>query len=136
LTANPLKETVKIIKFLLNEHGRAIFVEPLKKNPFVNINRRFLDPYDRTPTEKPLNLTETKEVFKAFFKFVNHKELYLLSLSSYIFKKIIKSPRIFKVSNAIFEKLDDPLLRNIKILQEYAWITIISASDDPSLYNA
>ncbi|MFX0201538.1 MAG: hypothetical protein ACFFCW_35935, partial [Candidatus Hodarchaeota archaeon] len=132
LTANPIKETVKIIKPLLHEDGRAIFVEPLDKNPFVNINRRYLDPYDRTPTERPLNLTETNEAFKAAFNFVKHKEFYLLSPISYFFIKIIKSSHAFKASHTIIKKLEEPLLKNIKILQNYAWVTIISASDDPS----
>lgn len=130
LTAKPLEHSVKTIKSLLNEHGRAIFVEPLDKNPFVNINRRFLDPYDRTPTEKPLSLKETNRAFTTSFRCVEHKELYLLSPISYIFRKIIRSPSAFEATQRLFEKLDQPLLENIRTLQQYAWITIISASDD------
>jgi len=130
LTAYPIKKSVKTIKKLLNKEGNAIFIEPLDKNPFVNINRRLLDPYDRTPTEKPLNLHKTIKTFKAFFKFVKHKELYLLSPITYIFRKIMESSLMFRSSYKVLNKLDESLLTNIQQLQEYAWITIISASNE------
>lgn len=133
LTERPMKETVETIKSLLKSEGRAIFVEPLDKNPFVNVNRRFLDPYDRTPTEKPLGLTETVRAFEASFKFVEHKEFYLISPAAYVFRKIVRSPLAFNFTHRTLGRLDKYLLKNTRVLRKFAWVTIIIADDSKSI---
>jgi 2-polyprenyl-3-methyl-5-hydroxy-6-metoxy-1,4-benzoquinol methylase len=125
LTERPMRETVKTVKSLLKKEGRAVFIEPLDKNPFVNINRRFLDPYNRTPTEKPLNLKETVKTFKTSFNFVDHKELHLLSPAAHVFTRMIQNPLAFRITHNALKKVDELLLKNVESLKEFAWVTII-----------
>lgn len=127
LTTYSLEENIKNIKSCLARTGRAIFIEPLDKNPLANINRNILDPYDRSPTEKPLNLLKTLETFKACFRYVHHREIALLSGSSYFFH--YRWPALYDALQKILDDIDNFLLRVAPKLREYAWITIIDASD-------
>jgi len=127
LTTYSLEESIKKIKSCLVPSGRAIFIEPLDKNPLANINRTILDPYDRSPTEKPLNLSRTLDAFKSCFKYVRHRELALFSGASYFFH--YRWPALYETLQKILDDIDNFLLRIAPKLREYAWITIIDTSD-------
>jgi len=106
---------------------KCIFVEPLVLNPIVNVNRRLLDKYDRTPYEKPLLLSKTLESFKKRFKIVHHKEHHLISPAAHIFKKLIKSQLIYTYTWNTLNKFDKVLTKRILCLKDWCWITVIAA---------
>jgi SAM-dependent methyltransferase len=50
---------------VLKPHGRAIFLEPLAHNPFINLYRT-LTPSLRTPDEQPLRLDDIRKATDYF----------------------------------------------------------------------
>jgi 2-polyprenyl-3-methyl-5-hydroxy-6-metoxy-1,4-benzoquinol methylase len=128
LTVRPLAETLTMLRTNLSRNGRMIFIEPLDKNPVVLLNRRFLDVYDRTPTEKPVNLRETLEAFRMAGFSVTHREYYLTSTLSYFWRNVLKDDKLYRTSENVLVRLDNRLFRAFSCLANYAWISLIVAS--------
>jgi len=116
-----LKETYRVVR------SKCIFVEPLANNPFVNLNRKFLDKYDRTPSEKPFVLKDLLRTSRRVFPKVDHEEHYLLSPSAYFYRKIIKSDMMFNGAFKMLTKIDSILCQSLPFLRDYCWISIVIA---------
>jgi 2-polyprenyl-3-methyl-5-hydroxy-6-metoxy-1,4-benzoquinol methylase len=108
-------------KRLLKKDGFVTFMEPLKKNPIVEMNRKHLNPKARTIYEHPLFLSDILKAQKIFGN-IKHAEYYIISPSAMIFNKIFKKPKIFKIIYKFLQFIEFPLYK-INYLKDYCWQT-------------
>jgi ubiquinone/menaquinone biosynthesis C-methylase UbiE len=104
---------------VLKPTGRAIFLEPLGHNFFINLFRR-CTPNLRSFDEKPLRYPDIREANKYFEKV--DCEWYALTTLAVIpfIKTALKNPLL-----VFFEKLDNILIKNHRYLGKYGWQVII-----------
>jgi len=107
---------------VLKKGGKAVFLEPLGHNPFINLYRK-LTPHLRTPTERPLLMRDLVYFSEPFSNFY-HKEFYLTALLA-VPLSILPNKNIFKKIYNNFAKLDNIIINKCQILRKYAWITVI-----------
>ena len=113
---------IKEVKRVLKPGGRAIFVEPLNRNPLSNLYRA-LTPNRHSENESPLDYSIIGTL-KNHFSIVRHREFYLLSLGAAIFS-FLKCKRMFDWSLAGLIRADERLFVLAPWLRKYAWITVI-----------
>jgi SAM-dependent methyltransferase len=113
---------VQEIRRVLKPGGRAIFVEPLNHNPVTKFYRA-LTPHSHSQTERPLDYS-IFDFLKQYFREVQHKEFYLLSLGSAVFA-LLKVKPLFNWTLSVLFKIDEKLMQWIPWLRRYAWITVI-----------
>ena len=111
-----------ICKRLLKRNGFVAFIEPLKKNPIVELNRRFFAPKERTVHEHPLFIRDVINAGKIFGN-LEHYEFFLLSPLAMYFSRFINKPFIFKTAYKILNFFEKPLYK-IEFLKEYCWQTV------------
>lgn len=109
-------------KRLLKKKGYIVFIEPLKKNPIVELNRKYVAPKRRTKFEHPLLISD---IMRAKNKFGNiqHYEYFLISPFAMVIGKFIKNRNLFKTTYKILNFLEKPICR-IKVFQNYCWQTV------------
>ncbi len=112
-------------KRLLKKKGFITFIEPLKKNPIVEMNRKHLNPKKRTKHEHPLLLSDVMKAKKIFGN-IKHAEYYIISPSTEIFKIIFKKPTIFRILYKVFQLIEFPLYK-IDFLKQYCWQTVFKS---------
>ena len=109
-------------KRLLKKNGFIAFIEPLKKNPIVELNRKFFAPKERTKHEHPLFINDVINTGKIFGN-LEHYEFFLLSPLAMYFSRFINRPYIFKIAYKFLNLIEKPLYR-LKFLKEYCWQTV------------
>lgn len=109
-------------KRLLKKKGFIAFIEPLKKNPIVELNRKFFAPKERTKHEHPLFISDVINTGKIFGN-LEHYEFFLLSPLAMYFNRFINKPYIFKTAYKVFNLIEKPLYK-IEFLKEYCWQTV------------
>lgn len=112
------KEICRILK----KRGRAVFLEPLGHNPFINLFR-LLTPSKRTPTEKPLRFQDIENLGKDFNR-MNHREFCLLSLLAILFIPL-KNKKLFEIVSKRLTAIDNFLCHSFPFLRKYFWIIVI-----------
>ena len=118
-----IESTCDEIHRVLKKGGKAIMVEPLGHNLFINIYRK-LTPNKRTYDEKPLKLGDLR-VFRRKFRCFDQEEFYFLSLLSFFWYFIFRSKRLFLISQKILHKLDQRLFNFLPFIRKYCWYSII-----------
>ena len=111
-----------VCKRLLKKNGFIAFIEPLKKNPVVELNRKFFAPKERTEHEHPLYLRDIVNAGNIFGN-LEHYEFFLLSPLAMYFSRFINKPFIFKTAYKILNFFEKPLYK-IEFLKEYCWQTV------------
>ncbi len=106
-------------KRLLKKRGFISFIEPLKKNPIVELNRKFFAPKSRTRHEHPLYIKDVLIAQKIFGN-IEHHEYFLLSPFAMFFKNFFNKPILFRILYKILNKLESPLPK-INFLKQYCW---------------
>jgi SAM-dependent methyltransferase len=127
LTAQPLNETLLMLRAHLRKEGRMIFQEPLALNPIVNLNRNVFDTEDRTPTERPLDLWQTLSSFRLAGLYPTHREYYLTAPLAHFFKKVCEVEPMFWSTRRSLTRLDSFLTSTFWPLRPFSWITLLSA---------
>lgn len=112
-------------KRLLKNNGFIAFIEPLKKNPIVNMNRKFLNPKERTSYEHPLFLSDVMKAKKVFGN-IQQMTYYIISPSAMFFKRFYKKPKIFRIIYKILQFIELPLYQ-IEFLRNYCWQIIFKS---------
>jgi len=109
-------------KRLLKKKGYIVFIEPLKKNPIVELNRKYVAPKRRTKFEHPLLISD---VLKAKNKFGNiqHYEYFLISPFAMVINKFIKNRTLFKTTYKILNFIEKPICK-IDFFHKYCWQTV------------
>ncbi|MFX0080988.1 MAG: class I SAM-dependent methyltransferase [Candidatus Hodarchaeota archaeon] len=115
----------KECKRLLKRKGYIAFIEPLKKNIIVELNRKFFAPQKRTIHEHPLYISNVLLV-KSVFGNIEHKEYFLISPLAMFFRDFVKNTTLFKALYKFLNIIEAPLTR-IQILKGYCWQTVFKS---------
>lgn len=110
---------------LLKQKGYIVFIEPLKKNIIVELNRKFFAPQRRTRHEHPLFISNVL-LAKSVFGNIEHREYFLLSPLAMFFRDFVKNATLFKALYKVLNIIEAPLTR-IKILKQYCWQTVFKS---------
>lgn len=103
---------------VLKPNGKAIFIEPLGHNPFINFFR-FITPQLRTEDEHPLLMTDL-DLAKSFFSAFELNFFHFLTFFAVPFHK---TKLFLKILNFL-SKCDQWMFRKIPFLQKYSWIVV------------
>ncbi|MFX1532227.1 MAG: class I SAM-dependent methyltransferase [Promethearchaeota archaeon] len=115
----------KECKRLLKKKGYIVFIEPLKKNLIVELNRKIFAPQKRTRHEHPLYISDILQS-KSVFGNIEHKEYFLLSPIAMFFRDFVKNAILFKAIYKVLNIVETPLTR-IKFLKRYCWQTVFKS---------
>ncbi|MBV8363404.1 MAG: class I SAM-dependent methyltransferase [Candidatus Eremiobacteraeota bacterium] len=114
---------------VLAPDGRALFLEPLGYNPFINLYRR-ITPDERTPDEHPLlekDLTYAQDAFAG------------IDITYYYLTALLALPLVRKpFAKKLVERLNDidaRLFKTFPALRKYAWIIVLELTK-PRLVHA
>lgn len=107
----------------LKHEGKAIFLEPLGHNPFINLYRK-LTPRYRTPDEHPLLMRDVR-LMKRYFGLVRAEYFHLTVLLA---APLSGSAGRRKVASAL-ERLDRALIRTTPVIRRYAWLVVLSLEE-------
>lgn len=110
---------------LLKKGGFIAFIEPLKKNIIVELNRKIFAPNKRTIHEHPLLISDVL-LAKSIFGNVEHYEYFLLSPLAMFFKDFVKINSVFGVLYKVLNKIEAPLIK-LKPLKPYCWQTVFKS---------
>lgn len=108
---------------VLKPGGRALFIEPLSHNPFLQVFR-WLTPDRRTPTEQPMSVQQIRK-FGRFFQHASFQGRALLSIFPQGVLWATGSTRAFSKILHIAESIDRLLLTFFPFLKRYCWSAII-----------
>lgn len=117
-----LENTMREIARVLHPQGKAIFVEPLGHNIFINLFRR-LTPKIRSEDEHPLLIGDL-EILKRFFRKVHVQYFYFTALAAVPFFGLSGVDALFKILVGV-----DSLLFRMKFMQKQAWQVLIKLSE-------
>jgi 2-polyprenyl-3-methyl-5-hydroxy-6-metoxy-1,4-benzoquinol methylase len=118
-----LEKTSKQLARVLRPGGTAYFLEPLAHNPILNLFR-WLTPWRRTPTEKPLSLKDL-DVFRRAFESVDYRGFYLFGLLANGLLLVTGSQKLFRSSMTTLLRWEQPVLTRFPMLQKYCWTALL-----------
>jgi SAM-dependent methyltransferase len=118
----------------LKPDGKAVFLEPLGHNAFINVYRHFT-PDVRTPDEHPLIMKDFK-LAKAFFSEISLTYFHLFSFMAVP----VRRTRLFRPLLKILDWTDKALFSLIPYFGRFAWMTVMTLSKprrlDPNQANS
>jgi 2-polyprenyl-3-methyl-5-hydroxy-6-metoxy-1,4-benzoquinol methylase len=120
-----IKVFFKECKRLLKERGFIAFIEPLKKNIIVELNRKIFAPNRRTMHEHPLFISDVL-LAESVFGNIEHYEYFLLSPLAMFFKDFIKINSVFRALYKLLNKIEAPLIK-LNSLKPYCWQTVFKS---------
>ncbi|MFH1776263.1 MAG: class I SAM-dependent methyltransferase [Candidatus Omnitrophota bacterium] len=109
---------------VLKKNGKAVFIEPLGMNPFINLYR-FLTPKDRTSDEHPLCGADLEELKNSFSR-MEQERFFLFALLAFFWKTLIKNEKMFGQSFDMLCRFDRFILGKLTFLKKFCWCTIIT----------
>ena len=109
----------KECKRILRKKGYIVFIEPLKKNPIVEFNRKYIAPKMRTTYEHPLLMSEIKKGEKIFGN-IEHYEFFLISPFARVLQRFIKKNSVFKTTYKFLNFIEKPLYKII-FFKNFCW---------------
>jgi len=112
-------------KRLLKKGGYIVFIEPLKKNPIVQLNRKYFAPKARTRHEHPLLMSDVMAT-RYIFGNIQHHEYFLLSPLAMFFNRIVRKDSLFRLSYKLLNRIESPLYK-INFLHQYCWQTVFKS---------
>jgi len=104
---------------VLKPGGRAIFVEPQKKNPIVEFNRKVLHPECRTENEHPLVRKDIEDA-RAVFSDVHTETFYLVSPVAFLFSSLTRWDSGFRMTSMVLQRLECRIAEK-RLFQDYCW---------------
>lgn len=133
-----LNQSLKEIRRVLKEGGRAAFIEPLSHNPFIKIYR-FLAKEVRTPTERPLNWEQLMSFGEGFSSLI-HKEFWFFSLLIFVkfflidhvhpskvryWKKILEESSRYEMILKKLRAWDERFLQKFPYFKRHCWNSVL-----------
>jgi len=109
----------RVCKRLLKKRGFISFIEPLKKNPIVELNRKYFAPKNRTRHEHPLFMKDVLIAQKVFGN-IEHHEYFLISPFAMFFKNFFSKPILFRIIYKVLNRIEAPITK-INFLKQYCW---------------
>jgi len=119
-----LEKVIPEIYRVLKKGGKAVFIEPLKSHPIVNLYRRFFGPKEWRTLAKYFSVKSIEEVGREFDNFY-HKEFFLLSFFSFLWQFKFEDVNKFVKSIERWHKIDRFLLKIIPFLNRFCWMSVL-----------
>ncbi len=119
-----LEKVIPEVYRVLKSGGKAVFVEPLKYNPFVNLYRCLFAPKEWRSLAKYFSFDSINQLGKQFDNF-QHREFFLLSFFSFLWQFKFKNLNKFLNSLNRWSKLDRFLLKVFPFLKRFCWMSVI-----------
>lgn len=116
-----LEQSLIEIRRVLKKGGKAIFMEPLGHNFFLNIYR-WITPHKRTKDEMPICFDQFTLFNKYFSKF-HHEEYYLISLFALVLYYFGSKKLMIKTRDLLLV-LDGLILKKYPVFKKYCWYSI------------
>lgn len=116
-----LNKALNEITRVLKPNGKAVFVEPLGHNPFINLYRR-LTPNLRSTDEHPLLMRDFK-LMRNYFCKVDINYFHLASLLVISFRKLPIFEHLLRAAETV-----DKMLLKLPFLKKQAWQVVIILS--------
>ena len=117
-----LKTTKEVLRILKPE-GVAVFVEPLKYHPLVNLYRYTFGPKIWLKIASYFSFRDIREMGKCFGEF-EHQEFYLFSFLSFYWEFGNRNLSRFKKILSRWNKVDHFLFQIFPPLKYLAWFTV------------
>ena len=114
-----MEKALKEITRVLKSEGKAIFIEPMGHNPFINLFRK-LTPHLRTEDEHPLTNEDLKRM-KKFFHQIHFNFFHLFSLLAVPFR----NTSVFSSLLKMLDQFDQTLFKWIPSFGLLAWQVVI-----------
>lgn len=111
-----LPECARVLKVT----GKAVFTEPQKRHPLVNLYRRTFAPQEWREIAHYFDLEELQFVRRHFAEVEMHFD-YLFSFIAFVFQYAVSWTTGFWLFLRPFHRLDQALLRRFPSLSRYAW---------------
>jgi len=108
---------------VLRPGGRALFIEPLAHNPLLR-GFRAVTPGRRTPTERPMTMSQVRE-FTRTFRLANFHGYQLTSIIPQGLLWATGNRSLFRMGLRLTEAIDCWLLARVPALHPYCWTSII-----------
>lgn len=111
------------VRRVLKPTGQAVFIEPQKKNPFVEFNRRILHPELRTIGEHPLVQKDIDDA-RAVFPNIQVETFFLLSPLAFLFSYLIRWDAAYRAAYEALQRIDDKVAKKT-FLRPYCWQVLL-----------
>jgi SAM-dependent methyltransferase len=120
---------------VLRPGGRCFFYEPLGYNPFLRL-WRCLTPYRRTPTERPLSLSDLEPLRRAFGQNVSIEFYHLLALFPQAIATAVglmglpgkRLYRRIQWLESVLARVDYCLFQALPVLRRYSQVMVITCT--------
>jgi len=117
------EQVAKQVFRVLKPGGLAIFVEPLKYHPLVNLYRYTFAPRIWREIAEYFSFRDLAELAKHFSSYT-HREFYLFSFLSFFWEFGKRNLPRFQKSLARWQKVDEFLLCKFPGLSKFCWFTV------------
>ncbi len=107
---------------VLKENGRAVFMEPLGHNVFLNLYR-FVTPNKRSRDEAPMTMEQFRKIEGAFPRFL-HREYFLLAIFG-LFWHFLGFHGLMLRTRDFLSAVDEAILRAFPWAWRYCWYSIL-----------
>jgi SAM-dependent methyltransferase len=119
-----LERALPELRRVLKPGGKALFIEPLGMNPWINLYRK-LTPRQRSAGEHPLTYADLEKLGR-YFSHISHREFNLLSLPFIFIASLVKGKKWLNRLLPMLTAADEYLFRRFPFLSRYCWTTVIS----------
>ncbi|MCX7920308.1 MAG: class I SAM-dependent methyltransferase [bacterium] len=117
------QKTAREVRRVLTPGGKAIFVEPLKYHPLVNLYRFTVAPKIWREIAQYFSFQDIETLGKLFREYT-HREFYLVSFFAFYWEFGKRNLPRFQKSLARWQKVDSQILRIFPFLNKLCWFTV------------
>jgi SAM-dependent methyltransferase len=114
---------------VLNIGGRAIFIEPLNRNPFAILYRRFFAPAEWQSITRYLDSESISEI-KEVFPDIEIRAFYFFGFAAFIWQFKWPNLMLFRCGQTLTRLVDRPLFTLLPSLQNFAWFKVFVGQKD------
>ncbi len=119
-----LERAVSELARTLRDGGTGAFIEPMTRNPLVNLYRRTLAPQEWRSITRYFAEPEF-DVFRGAFAGAEIRRWYVLSFLAFVWQFGVRAPRLFRPALAATVAADRVLTGVFPSLRRYSWFAVI-----------
>lgn len=112
----------------LRPDGRAAFIEPLTRNPFVILYRRLAAPSIWREITRYFTVREEQVLLRSFTRAgfaTRRRRLYFLAFLATPFHYTFPAPRLYRLAELVLLRIDAWLFRLLPGLRRYTWFSLM-----------
>ncbi|MBN1517733.1 class I SAM-dependent methyltransferase [Candidatus Sumerlaeota bacterium] len=115
-----LDRSLPEINRTLKPDGRGVFIEPLRRNPFVKLYRNTFAPKIWKSIARYFGPQETG-LMQKYFGHVQWRDFYFTAFAAFVFQFALRSPVLFRIAISIFHPFDRLLIK-LPVFREMNWM--------------